>query len=440
MNKPTVVMTVPFPGRRYGLALRLLCSSLCALTLAQPAGAALLTEPGVSKEQAAPAEPAVAAKWDESQIRESLRVLETSPLRPVQPCGKTGVVHSRSVLINPEATAISIIEAGAPARLLTLRDGLLPEVHYLSDGRHALLATGSGWILRVDLEQARLVAEVRAGLTLNGAALSAGRAGLPALLAVANTEPHTLVVLDEQLKLVKLLPVADKTSQITSPVAAVLTAKTRNSFIASFTGISELWEISYNPNAPEISVGLVHDFQYREGTFMPGYLNPQRITLPSPSTELLVTEAGNEVVTAHAEADLLHPGASARVLVTNLDARRKVAEFALPGWPALGRSLAWRMDGQDRLAVPNARLGLVSVVDPKRWALLGHLRTDGPVRSLYSASGSPWMWFGADAVPGQAPTVLRVDKRTLEVDEVLADAGEKQVPSNPFAAPAGCKP
>lgn len=98
----------------------------------------------------------------------------------------------------------------------------------------------------------------------------------------------------------------------------------------------ELWEISYNPKAPEIALGLVHDFQYHEGSFVPGYLNPQRSTLPSPVTDFLLSESGNEVLTAHAESDLLHPGASARMQVTHLDVRRKVAEFVAPDWPVPG--------------------------------------------------------------------------------------------------------
>jgi hypothetical protein len=354
LKKLTLVTTAPYPGPRYRLVLRLLCTSLCALTLAQSAGVASSAEPTVLSEQASPGVPTPVASWDESQIRASLRVIVDSQPNQTPHCSN-GALHQRSAVLNPEATAVSIIESGAQPRLLALRDGLLPEVHYLPDGRYALLATRSGWVLRIDLEQARLVAEVRAGLVLRGVALSAGRSGLPDLLAVANAEPHTLAVLDEHLKLIKLLRVADKTGHTTSPVAQIRTAKTRSSFIATFTDIPELWEISYNPKSPEIAVGLVHDFQYREGTFMPGYLNPQRSNLPSPATDFLLAEGGDEVVTAHAESDLLHARAGARLQVTNLDVRRKVAEFALPGWPALGHSLAWSIDGQDRLAAPGEK-------------------------------------------------------------------------------------
>ncbi|WP_157979221.1 cytochrome D1 domain-containing protein [Rhodoferax ferrireducens] len=243
-------------------------------------------------------------------------------------------------MIKPDGASVEIVEAGAPSQLLTLREGLLPEVHYLPDGRHVLLATRSGWVLRLDLALARLVTELRVGTVSNGSVLSAVRADASSLLAVANAEPHTLVVLDEQLKLIKLLRAADRMGRTTSPVAKVGIAKSRGSFIVSFSNMPELWEISYNPKSPEIALGLVHDFQYHEGSFVPGYLNPQRSTLPSPATDFLLSESGNEVMTAHAESGLLHPGAGVRIQVVHLDVRRKIAEFMAPGWPVPGATFA----------------------------------------------------------------------------------------------------
>lgn len=54
----------------------------------------------------------------------------------------------------------------------------------------------------------------------------------------------------------------------------------RQSFVVVSGALGEVWEISYNPRAPEIATGKVHDFQYREGAFVPGYLHPQRGRIP----------------------------------------------------------------------------------------------------------------------------------------------------------------
>jgi len=108
--------------------------------------------------------------------------------------------------------------------------------------------------------------------------------------------------------------------------------------------------------------------------------------------------------------------------VTHLDTRGKVAELALPGWPALGRSMSWISNSQERLAVPNASLGLVSIVDPKRWALLGYVRTDGPARFVSTTPESPWLRIDSGALPGTPLRTLKVDKTTLDVVEDVADS------------------
>jgi hypothetical protein len=414
---------------------------MCVVVLSWPvAGATKPAMPvGATELAADSATTAPVAKWNESNIRESFRVFTASPSALTVACAQSAI-SQRKVAVTADAAGVRIVEVGAPARLLALREGLLPEVHYLRDGRHALMATRSGWVMKIDLEQVRLVAEIRAGLMARGVALSASHAGWPSLLAVGNGEPHTLAVLDENLKLVKLLSVAGKVGTKSSGIAAIRTSAVRNSFVASLMDVPELWEISYDPKAPEIALGMVHDFQYREGQFVPGYLNPQRTVLPSPTEDFFLTGAGNNVLTAHSDVDFSRPGASARVLVTNLDVRRKITEFALPGWPALAGSVAWRAEGKDRLAVPNARLGLVSVLDPARWTVLGHLRTDGPVRGLRSTPGSRWLLLDSGGTAGAPAILLRVDKSTLEVQEGVVEAGDNELASSPFAAGAECTP
>lgn len=395
--------------------LRFFGCGACVVVLSLPvAGVTAPAQPiGAGKPETMATAPPVLAKWNASDISKSYRAFADQ--QPEQPLRCTnGVTPLRSVLINPDSVGIRIGEASAPPRLLVLRDGLLPEVHYLRDGRHAVMATRNGWVMKIDLAQARLVAEVRVGMVLRGVALSASHAGWPSLLAVANAEPHTLAMLDEGLALVKLLRVADKADEKTSGVAAVRTAVTRNSFVATLTDIPELWEISYDPQADGI---------------------PQRTTLPSPTEDFFLTETGRDVLTAHADLDFSRPGASARVQVTNLDLRRKVAEWALPGWPALGGSWAWSVNGKDRLAVPNARLGLVSILDSARWTVLGHLRTDGPVRALRSTRDSPWLWLDAGVTAEDPASMLRVDKSTLEVEEGLVDASDT-APRGSFIAPS----
>jgi hypothetical protein len=228
---------------------------------------------------------------------------------------------------------ISIAEPVGSPRHLALRNGLMPEVHYLPDGRHALLTTQDAWVIRLDLAQARSVAEVRVGQSVRSVALSGQRTTLPSVLAVANAEPNTLVLLDENLQTLQVVKVVDKTGRQPKAIAMVHTAQARSSFVASLLDLAELWEISYNPTAPEIAMGMVHDFQYREGSFVPGYLNVQRIPLPTPAREFFLTNEGHEVLSAHPKSGPDGPANPAVMQVTHLDVRGKVAEFDLPQWP-----------------------------------------------------------------------------------------------------------
>ena len=71
------------------------------------------------------------------------------------------------------------------------------------------------------------------------------------------------MILDAELRLVKVLPVADREGKRTSRASAVYDAAPRRSFVVALKDLPELWEVSYDPKAPEIPVGLVHDFRYR---------------------------------------------------------------------------------------------------------------------------------------------------------------------------------
>ncbi len=225
------------------------------------------------------------------------------------------------------------VHEDVPTQVGVQRPGLRPEVHRLPDGRHALMTTHDAWILRVNLEHAQVVAQVRVGESLGDAAFSDTKSDLPAVMAVATYLPHALVFVDEHLRVLKRLPLTARTGQRTSAAKTLLTATARDSFVVSLADLPELWEISYRPTAPEIAQGMVHDFQYREGTFVPGYLNPRRITLESPAVELCLSSDGHEVLSLHDGACLAPSEGGRRVSVTHLDVGRKIAELTLPaGW------------------------------------------------------------------------------------------------------------
>jgi hypothetical protein len=235
--------------------------------------------------------------------------------------------------VTADAAGVKITDPTGAVRQLTLQAGLLPQWHRSSNGCAVLLVSRDGWVFRLDLQRAEVSARVRVGLRLQGTAMSAAGAGQPALLAVANQAPHTLPILDEYLQLQKLLQVTDRYGQHSSAVLGIQLSVSRQSFVLALKTVPELWEVSYNPKAPEIALSMVHDFQYREGQFVAGYLNPQRTSLASPAIDFRLSPDGHEVWSLHA-ATLDQPHVDAAVVVTHLDVRRPVAHRVLP--PGLG--------------------------------------------------------------------------------------------------------
>jgi DNA-binding beta-propeller fold protein YncE len=289
------------------------------------------------------------------------------------------------------------------------------------DGRFVYFGSRDGWVSKYDLWNLRLVAEVRAGLnTRNIAASSDGR-----FIAVANYLPHSLVILDADLQPVKLIPVRDREGKASSRVSAVYDAAPRRSFVAALKDVREVWEISYDPKAPEIPVGLIHDFRHREGAFVPGFLNVRRTVLEDYLDDFFFTPDYSELLGASREGP--------KAQVVHLDVRRRIASLDLPGMPHLGSGISWEREGRRVMATPNLREGLVSVVDVKDWKLVKQIPTRGPGFFLRSHENTPYAWVDAFN-SAHKDTLQVIDKRTLEVVKELRPAPGKTTAHVEFTA------
>jgi cytochrome c553/WD40 repeat protein len=287
---------------------------------------------------------------------------------------------------------------------------------FTPDGHYVFFASRDGWISKFDLWNFKVVAEVRAGINTRNAAVS----GDGKWVAVANYLPHTLVILDADLNLHKVLPVGDKDKTTSSRVSAVYDASPRQSFVAALKDVKEVWEISYNPNAPEIPIGMVHDFKYGEGAFVPGFLNPQRTQLDDYLDDFFFTQGYDEVMGASRE------GGKGQVI--NLDARKKVADLQLPGMPHLGSGITWQWQGRTVMATPNLNEGVVSIIDMQTWQTLKQIKTRGPGFFMRSHENSPYAWIDSMMSKEFKDTMQVIDKRTLEIAAEL-----KPEPGKTFA-------
>jgi cytochrome c553 len=356
-----------------------------------------------------------APNWTEADIRASRVVTHAPGSLPAKPAVAFKGVDMMNLFL--------VVEVGD--HHVTVLDGdKLESIHrfpsryalhggpkFTSDGRYVFFASRDGWITKYDIWNLAVVAEVRAGINTRNVAVSLDGK----VVAVANYLPHTLVLLDGDLNLLKIHPVKDKDGKASSRVSAVYDATPRKSFVAALKDVPELWEISYDPKAEDIPTGVIHDFQYKEGAFIPGYLNPRRTFLSEPLEDFFFTQDYTEVMGASRDAG--------KGQVVNLDVRKKIADLALPGMPHLGSGITWEWHGKPVMASPNLKEGVISVIDMRDWQVIKAIPTLGPGFFMRSHENTPYAW--TDSMMSKAKDTLQIiDKRSLEkVAEVKVSPG-----------------
>jgi len=280
------------------------------------------------------------------------------------------------------------------------------------DGRFVYFASRDGWVSKYDIWNLALIAEVRAGINTRNLAVS----GDGRFVMVANYLPHTLVALDARdLKLIRVLAVRDRKGR-SSRVSAVYDARPRKSFVAALKDIKEVWELTYDENAPPVYDGMVHDFRMGEGIPVAGPFPPRRILLDDYLDDFFFVPDYSALVGAARDG--------ARGQVVNLNVRRRIASLDLPGLPHLGSGISWTYEGSTVLATPNLRQGIVSVIDMKSWKILRQIPTLGPGFFMRSHENTPYAWV--DAFNSRhRDTIQLIDKRTLEVARQLTPAPGK---------------
>ncbi len=346
--------------------------------------------------------------WGEADIKASRIVSYAPGSLPDKPQFKADPLNL-FVVVESGDHHVSILDGDKlePIHRFQSRYALHGGPKFTPDGRYVFFASRDGWITKFDMWNLKVIAEVRAGINTRNAAVS----GDGKWVAVANYLPHSLVILDADLNLKKILPVADKDGKTTSRVSAVYDASPRQSFVAALKDVKEVWEVSYNPKADEIPAGMIHDFKYREGAFIPGFLNPQRSQLDDYLDDFYFTQGYDEVMGASRN----DAKAAVTGQVVNLDARKKIADLELPGMPHLGSGISWTWQGRTVMATPNLNEGLISIIDMKTWKTIKQIKTRGPGFFMRSHENSRYAWTDSMMSKEFKDTMQIIDKETLEI-------------------------
>jgi len=273
-------------------------------------------------------------------------------------------------------------------------------------------ASRDGWVAKYDLWNLVTVAEVRAGINTRNIAVS----GDGKWVIAGNYLPHTLVVLDARdLALVKVIPVADRAGK-SSRVSAVYDAAPRKSFVAALKDVPEVWELPYDPAAPPVYEGYVHDYRSGEAVAGRGPFPVRRIVLDEILDDFFFDQRYDHLIGAARDGG--------RGQVVNLNVRRRIATVDLPGLPHLGSGITWERDGIPVLATTNLKDAVVSVIDMKEWKSVGAIAVNGPGFFLRSHDATPYAWVDAMNSPAK-DTLQVIDKRTLTVVKAVTPAPGK---------------
>lgn len=288
---------------------------------------------------------------------------------------------------------------------------------FTPDGRYVFFGSRDGWITKYDLWNLKTVAEVRAGINMRNIAVS----GDGQWVMAANYLPHTVVLFDAELKHQRSYAAQPLAGGKSSRVSAVYDAAPRKSFVVALKDIPELWEISYDPKAPPIYDGLVHDYQMKEGIAKDGFLGVRRTPLEEPLDDFFFSQDYAYALGASRP----HADGSPSGQVVNLDVRRKIATLPIAGMPHLGSGITFDWNGTRVLASPNLQDGVVSVIDMKTWRLVKDIATPGPGFFMRSHENTPYAWTDSMMAPKAKHILTIIDKRTLEpVAEVKGEPGK----------------
>ncbi|MFP5464362.1 MAG: cytochrome D1 domain-containing protein [Gammaproteobacteria bacterium] len=262
---------------------------------------------------------------------------------------------------------------------------------FTPDGRFVYFGSRDGWVTKYDLWNLKVVAEVRAGLNMRNVAVS----GDGRWVMAANFLPHSVVLFDHQLRLVRSMPTTSADGKASSRVSAAYDATPRKAFMAAMKDTPEIWEVAWDGSSV------------------------RRTLLEEPMDDFFFDQAYRFAMGAtRKRAD-----GTAGAQVVDLDARRKIAELPIAGMPHLGSGITFAWGGTTVLASPNLENGHIDVIDMKTWKTVRSIATPGPGFFMRSHEKTPFAWTDSMMSPTGKDTLTIIDKRTLEVAGRVREPG-----------------
>lgn len=177
-------------------------------------------------------------------------------------------------------------------------------------------------------------------------------------------------------------------------VSAILPIDERQRFVVAFANEPLIWEVAWNPDAPPVLLGLVHDYRMGEAVPLPGRLTARPFKVANGTRHLVPGASSFEVLRLDARG---HVG------VIDLNVRREI-EWLAPGPPSVAgqeaidvnRISAWRSGSSRGWIFARPGASAIELFEAGRWK----------VRTLTTAPGEV-LAITADALTGDALVVHR---------------------------------
>lgn len=199
----------------------------------------------------------------------------------------------------------------------------------------------------------------------------------------------------------------DALPQSSAEVSAILPIVERQRFVVAFTNQPLIWEIAWNPDAPPVLLGLVHDYRMGEAVPLPGRLTARPFK---------VAEGTRHLIAGASSFEVLRIDARGRVGVIDLNVRREIERLPQGPQTVTGREsidakriAAWRSGSSRGWIFARPGASAIELFEAGRWKV-----------SILTAAPGEVLAMTADAGTGKAWVAHRRDSR-IEVSRLSGD-------------------
>lgn len=328
--------------------------------------------------------------WGLDQIRESWREIPPQVMAEVEGEPDISVEEPRPKMPFVREDVILVVERGTSS-ISMLNGETLMEIDRFEVGRihggpkfdrdytRIFAVTRDGTVTGYDLENQKLLTKVKAGVNTRNVALSPDAK----FVAVASQLPAQLVIFDEKLHPLKLIPLDGQPS-------AVYQIPGGNGFMLTLRDNPKLITVS----TPDLTV--------------------EEIDLPESFEDFMFVPGRRELLASSRKGS--------HIMRYDLDKKRVVGSLETEALPHLFSACFFDYEGKLHAALNHIGAPKLTILDIDSFSVVKEISLEGSGYFARTHEGSPYIW-----VDTNSEKIQLVDKKTLRLlpDSLVPEAGKK---------------